>query len=149
MAALAQLNGERDAWGVGRDADAGCVPPVRVEDASRDPHDASRFRHPSEAAGYGASMIIRRYSLTTRNRFGAALLAAGLIAAGGALLVLGVTVLLSLAVVGGVVGAGLALYRRISGSPPARLRDTRAGLDPADEVFPESTPRDELPPPSR
>jgi hypothetical protein len=79
------------------------------------------------------------YRLTVRNRAAALVLTLAVLGAGAALLVVGLALLATLAVAGGVLGAGLLAYRALRGQRGAAVpprRSTR-GLDPALEVFPE------------
>lgn len=85
-------------------------------------------------------MSFRVVRIDVRNRAAAAALAVTALVAGGVLLALGITLLAGIAVVGTAVGAGVMLYRSITGGRGGRLR-SRGRLDPSMEVFPEP-PRD-------
>jgi hypothetical protein len=84
------------------------------------------------------------YTFNTRNRLVAVLATLGVLGAGAALLLVGLALLASLAVAGGVLGAGILAYRAIRGQRPSPLAGStpRRGLDPALEIFPESRPID-------
>lgn len=80
------------------------------------------------------------YSLTVRNRFTAMLLALAVLGAGAALLLVGFALIAGLAIVGGVLGTGFAVYNRLRGTraPLPRAAGWQSiGLDPALEVFPD------------
>lgn len=82
--------------------------------------------------------VFRSFQITTRNRFGAIALAIAVIALGGVFVIFGLVLLAGLAVVGTVVGAGLMLYRRLTGRWPGNLSRggaSRSALDPSREVF--------------
>jgi hypothetical protein len=90
------------------------------------------------------------YSLTVRNRAAAALLGIGVVALGLVFLTLGFALLLGLVVAGGVLGTGVAVYRRLRGAGAPRRTASpidlaglteihsprNAGLDPTLEVKP-------------
>ena len=79
------------------------------------------------------------YSVTIRNGAGTIALATGIVAIGVVLLTVGFALLASLAVVGGVLGAGFGLYHRLRGGRPALPRGAgrnQSGLDPTLEVQP-------------
>jgi hypothetical protein len=101
-----------------------------------------RMRRDSSSAK--ESMEIRSYRLVVRNKPAAIALAGVVVLVGGALLAMGLALLAGLVVAGVVVGMGAALLRRLRG------RDTltqgaaaRAELDPANEVFLPRTRREE------
>ena len=78
------------------------------------------------------------YSLTIRNRVVALVVALLVLGLGAALVVLGFALLASLAVAGGVLATGVAIYRRLAGRGPQPLEGGRARqLDPSLEVFPD------------
>ena len=90
-------------------------------------------------------MIVRVYGFNARSRPAAIALAAVALSLGAVFLVFGIVLLLGLAAVGTVVGAGAVLFRSLMRRGGGRLRDSRADyeLDPALEVFsiePESKP---------
>ena len=86
------------------------------------------------------------YSLTVRNRALAALIGLAVLAAGAALLVIGIALLVGLAMAAGALGLGIIAWRKLRGRP-ARGRPApglppdapRAAdrLDPSLEIFPE------------
>lgn len=87
------------------------------------------------------------HSLTIRNRAAGAALAVALLGLGAVFLTVGLALLLGLVVAGGVLGAGVAIYRRLHGGRggpwTVRLGGRRAGaspgesgLDPALEIEP-------------
>jgi hypothetical protein len=91
--------------------------------------------------------------LQPKTRAGALALAATIVALGGALLLTGVILLVILAGVGAVIGAGALIYRRLTGrSSRDRLQSgadaaVGLGLDPRLEVSaPPSAPRAQLRP---
>jgi hypothetical protein len=86
-------------------------------------------------------------SLSIRNRAAAVLFIATLLALGAVFLTLGLALLAGLVVAGGVVGAGMAVYRMIRGGNPgisglayrdlqSRASGRISGLDPSLEVSP-------------
>lgn len=84
----------------------------------------------------------RSLQISTRSRASAIALAIAIIALGGVFLVFGLVLLVSLAAVGTVLGAGLMAYHRLTGRWPRFLRQSaapRRTLDPTREVFPEDT----------
>lgn len=97
------------------------------------------------------------YSLTIRNRAAGALLGVAILGLGAVFLTVGLALLLGLVVAGGVLGAGVAIYRRLHGGRgplQVRLDGLRAGsarsesgLDPSLEIKPPRAaivrPRDE------
>lgn len=85
-------------------------------------------------------MSIRVVQFDVRNRAAAAALGVAALVTGGVLLALGITLLAGIAVVGVAVGAGVMLYRSLTGRRGGRL-ERRVRLDPSMEVFPEP-PRD-------
>jgi hypothetical protein len=88
-------------------------------------------------------MMIRVYGLDVRSRPAAIALAAVALAAGAVFVAFGIVLLLGLAVVGTVVGAGMLLVRSLTRGGRGRLERPSADreLDPRLEVFPESTPQ--------
>jgi general stress protein CsbA len=88
------------------------------------------------------------YSLTFRNRWVALLLGLVLLGAAGALLVVGIAVLATAAVAGGVLGLAIMAYRKLRGVPAQPLEGpSTRGLDPSLEVFAdeELRPEDDAP----
>ena len=79
------------------------------------------------------------YTFSTKNRAIALLGALVVLGAGAALLLLGLALLASVAVVGGVLGTGLIAYRMLRGkrSEPLPRSSASSGLDPSLEVFPD------------
>lgn len=79
------------------------------------------------------------YTFSTKNRLVALLAALVVLGAGAALLLVGLALLAGVAVVGGVMGAGLLAYRALRGQKQSTLRGSPAWttLDPSLEVFPE------------
>lgn len=81
---------------------------------------------------------MRIYGLAVQNRVGAIALGLAALAVGGVFLIFGLALLVAVAVVGITLGAGVLLYRRITGRGSllmdATTRSSR--LDPAKEVFP-------------
>jgi hypothetical protein len=79
------------------------------------------------------------YTFSTKNKLVALLVTLVVLGAGAALIFLGLALLAGLAVVGGVLGAGVLAYRAVRGPTHATLRGSPpvTGLDPALEVFPE------------
>ena len=77
------------------------------------------------------------YTFTTRNRGASLLVGLLVLGAGAALLVLGLALLAGIAIVGGVLGTGIVLYRALRGKQAVPLdRPTHVGdLDPSLEVF--------------
>lgn len=97
----------------------------------------------------------RSVHITTRSKAGAIALAIAVIALGGVFVVFGLVLLLSLAAVGTVIGAGVMAYHKLTGRWPRSLRAQPAQkqtLDPSQEVFPSRHPspthNDRLPPPA-
>lgn len=85
----------------------------------------------------------RSFQLTARSRASAFALAVAVIALGGVFLVFGLVLLVGLAAIGTVLGAGVMAYHRLTGRWPRFLRrgaPSRPALDPSREVFPETTP---------
>jgi len=78
------------------------------------------------------------YTLTVKNRLAVIAFIALALGLGATLLVVGFALLAGLAVAGGVLGTGIAIYRRLTGRHRAVLPQTsrNTGLDPALEVFP-------------
>jgi hypothetical protein len=85
--------------------------------------------------------MIRIYGLTARSRPARIALAAAAIAVGAVLVTFGVFLLLGLAAVGTVVGAGVLLFRALTGRPTRRIHGPPIDpeLDPSLEVFPEQS----------
>ena len=83
------------------------------------------------------------YTFSTKNRGVPIVVSFLVVGAGLALLLLGLALLAGIAIVGGVLGAGVLLYRTIRGQRPTPLRGSpqTSELDPSLEVFPE--PNDE------
>ena len=97
----------------------------------------------------------RGVHITTRSKAGAIALAIAVIALGGIFVVFGLVLLLSLAAVGTVIGAGVMAYHKLTGRWPRFVRTQsaqRQTLDPSQEVFssPHPSPghNDRLPPPA-
>ena len=82
-------------------------------------------------------MIVRLYGLSVRGKAGALALGLAALAVGGVFLALGLALLLGLGLVGTALGAGVLLYRKLTGRDPIGLLAPRrsAALDPRDEVF--------------
>jgi hypothetical protein len=81
-------------------------------------------------------MEIRSYRLTVRNKPAAIALAGVAVIVGGALLAMGLAVIAGLVVAGVVVGTGAMLFRRLQGRAELPRRSAaHAELDPAKEVF--------------
>ena len=81
---------------------------------------------------------MRIYGLTVQNRIGAIALGIAALAAGGVFLVFGIALLVAVSVVGLTLGAGVMVYRRLTGRG---VLQTGGGarairLDPSKEVFP-------------
>ena len=84
------------------------------------------------------------HSLTIRNRAAGVVLAVAILGLGAVLLTVGLALLLGLVIAGGVLGAGVAIYRRLHGGRgpwTVQLGGRRAGasppesgLDPAQEI---------------
>ena len=79
------------------------------------------------------------YTFSTKNRLVAVLAALVVLGAGAALLLVGLALLAGVAVVGGVLGAGMLAYRALRGQNQSTLRGSPpwTTLDPSLEVFPE------------
>src|SRR5690242_330477 len=87
-------------------------------------------------------------TLNVRNRAGAIALATVALVLGGALLAFGLLLLAGLVGAGAVIGAGVMLYHKLTGRWPGRfatMGSSRATLDPAKEVFPQSRAERRLP----
>lgn len=87
-------------------------------------------------------MMIRVYGLDVRSRPAAIALAAVALAVGAVFVAFGIFLLLGLAVVATIVGAGMVLVRSLTRRGTGRLEPPPSAnreLDPALEVFPEST----------
>jgi hypothetical protein len=92
----------------------------------------------------GEERAFRSVQLTARSRASAFALAVAIIALGGVFLVFGLVLLVGLAAVGTVLGAGVMAYHRLTGKWPRFLRrgsPPRPALDPSREVFAENTSR--------
>ena len=87
-------------------------------------------------------MMIRIYGLHVRSRPGAIALAAAALAVGAVFVAFGIFLLLGLAAVGTVVGAGVLAFRALTGRGTGRLRSAQPelDLDPSLEVFPAESP---------
>jgi hypothetical protein len=83
-------------------------------------------------------MMIRIHGLNIRSRPAAIALAAAALAVGAVFVAFGVLLLLGLAVLGTVVGAGVLAFRSLTGRGTEPLRTPHADpeLDPSLEVFP-------------
>ena len=83
-------------------------------------------------------MMIRIHGLSVRSRPAAIALAAAALAVGAVFVAFGIFLLLGLAVVGTVVGAGVLAIRALTGRGTGRLRPmpTDLDLDPSLQVFP-------------
>lgn len=95
------------------------------------------------------SRVDREFKLNVRNRVGVFVLAAVAVAIGATVLAFGLLVLVGLAGTALVVGAGVALYQKLTGRLPGRFnpaRRRRSGLDPSLEVFPPIDAGQRLPP---
>lgn len=82
--------------------------------------------------------MLRIVQIRTTNRASAIALGIAAVAIGGVFFVFGLMLLLGLAAVGAVVGAGLILYHRLTGRLPGFLRGKSkpsASLHPELEVF--------------
>ena len=81
--------------------------------------------------------MIRVYGLSVRSRPAAIALGVAALAAGAVFVAFGIFLLLGLAAVGTVVGAGVLTFRALTGRGPNRLQPSRAklDLDPSLEVF--------------
>jgi hypothetical protein len=89
----------------------------------------------------GVRIVIRIYSLNLRSRPAAIALAAAALAVGAVFVAFGIFLLIGLAAVGTVVGAGVLLFRSLTGRGTGRLHRPSADLelDPSLEVFPADT----------
>lgn len=83
-------------------------------------------------------MIVRIYGLSVRSRPAAIALAAAALAIGAMFVAFGIFLLLGLAAVGTLVGAGVLVFRALTGRGTGRLRPapSELGLDPSLEVLP-------------
>lgn len=79
---------------------------------------------------------MRAYQITVRNKAAAVVIGATALLVVGALVAVGLTLVVGLAVGGAVLGAGTRIIRRLTGGTPARP------LDPTPEVFLPPTPTD-------
>lgn len=94
-------------------------------------------------------MQYRGLRIQPTSRAGALALGAGIVLIGGTLIMVGLTLLLALAIGGVVFGAGVLLYRRLTGRwrrPLSRPAGTagavsRLGLDPRLEIRADDPPR--------
>ncbi|MEO7085403.1 MAG: hypothetical protein ABI442_09320 [Gemmatimonadaceae bacterium] len=84
--------------------------------------------------------MARMYSLTVKNRVGAAVFAVAIVGLGIVFLTVGFALLAGLALVGGVLAVGFAVYNRLRGRGHALPRGfygaAQSGLDPSLEVRP-------------
>jgi hypothetical protein len=94
-------------------------------------------------------MMIRIYGLSVRSRPAAIALAAAALAVGAVFVAFGIFLLLGLAAVGTVVGAGVLAFRALTGRGAGHLPSppTDLDLDPSREVFPVDTAAE--PPPHK
>jgi hypothetical protein len=82
-------------------------------------------------------VIIRMYGFNVRSRPAAIALAAAALAVGAVFVAFGIFLLLGLAAVGTLVGAGVLLLRSLTaGTGRLRRPPTNADLDPSLEIFP-------------
>ena len=82
-------------------------------------------------------MMIRIYGLEVRSRPAAIALAAAAVAVGAVFVAFGIVLLLGLAAVGTVLGAGVLAFRGLTGRGAGRVHPRRqVDLDPTLEVFP-------------
>lgn len=81
-------------------------------------------------------MMVRVYGFNVRSRPAAIALAATALAIGAVFVAFGIVLLVALAALGTVVGAGVLVLRALTGRRAARLRSSQPELDPALEVFP-------------
>jgi hypothetical protein len=88
--------------------------------------------------------MLRIYGISTRNRPAAIALGALALGVGAIFLAFGIVLLLGLAAVGTLVGAGVVLYRAVTGRRVDRLRPPPTELDPSLEVFPAERPPHKL-----
>jgi hypothetical protein len=93
--------------------------------------------------------VIRIYSLNTRSRPARIALAVAALAVGAVFVAFGVFLMLGLAAVGTVVGAGVLLFRVLTGRTSRRIHAPPIDpeLDPSLEVFPEPSAAE--PPPHK
>lgn len=96
-------------------------------------------------------MAMRVYRLDGGTGAKGALFAVLIIGVGAVIVAAGVALLLVLATAGAVLGAGVLLYRRLSGKRLSGLRSAHAnsGLDPSLEVFASDAAIDGRPVPRR
>lgn len=89
---------------------------------------------------------MRIYGLTVRNGFAAIALAIAALAVGGVFLVFGIALLIAVSIVGLTLGAGVMLYRRLTGRGVLQMDRNAwaARLDPAKEVFPADASRQSI-----
>jgi hypothetical protein len=82
--------------------------------------------------------MIRIYGLSVRSGPVAMALGVAALAIGAVVIAFGIFLLLGLAAVGAVVGAGVLAFRALTGRGPGRLHAPRPDLDldPSREVFP-------------
>ena len=83
----------------------------------------------------------KEFHLTVRNKAAILGLAAATVVLGGALFVVGLTLIAGLVAVGVVVGGGAVLARKITGRPLVPGITRTRGLDPGMEVFPSAQDR--------
>ncbi|MFN2564365.1 MAG: hypothetical protein ABR499_05055 [Gemmatimonadaceae bacterium] len=86
-------------------------------------------------------MMIRIYGLNAPSRPAAIALAAAALAVGAVFVAFGIVLLLGVAAIGTVVGAGVVVFRRLTGRGSVRIPAARfdTELDPSLEVFPEQS----------
>jgi hypothetical protein len=131
---------------------------VPAEPVDAAPSQASRAKNPVRGSSAHAVGIIcvtpdprpstgapvpRLLIVQPRSRAGAIAFAIAVLASGGVFVVFGLVLLLALAAAGTVLGAGIVLYRRLTGrlprflrpAAPASSRSAELGL----EVFPDDT----------
>lgn len=96
-------------------------------------------------------MYVRGFRAHVGTRIGALVLGAVLLVAAGVFLTFGLLLIVGLTVVGLAVGIAAALYRRLTGAPPATAAHRQAlrELDPAMEVLPPPPPIEERQPVDR
>lgn len=91
--------------------------------------------------------MLRIYRINVRSRPAAMALAAAALAVGAVFIAFGIVLLAALAAVGTAIGAGVVLYRALTGGRRTRLRgsDLPFDLDPSLEVRPAERPAGALP----
>jgi hypothetical protein len=87
-------------------------------------------------------MMIRVYRLNVRSGPAAIALAAVALSLGAVSVAFGLLLLLGLAALGTMIGAGVLVFRALTGGGPASLRPSQPemNLDPSLEVFPAQQP---------